>query len=79
MHDVSSWMHPKETMDKLISVLNRQIEDQDGDEITQITKKLIADTEESLQMIEPGQKEAMYFKFIDEATQEKRNENKIQG
>jgi len=40
---------------------------------------LIADTEESLQMIEPGQKEAMYFKFIDEATQEKRNENKIQG
>jgi len=34
---------------------------------------LIADTEESIQMIESGQeKEAMYFKFIDEATEEKK-------
>jgi len=64
MQDVSSWMHPKETMEKLISVLSRQIEDKDGDEITQITQKLINDTQESLQMIESGQKEAMYFKFI---------------
>jgi len=79
MQDESTWMHPKEIAEKLTDILNRQqIEDQDGYEIIQITKKLITNAEESLQMIESRNKEVVFFKFIDEATQEKMNEDQDQ-
>jgi len=75
--DLSIWLHPSKTLQKLSEILEQQKKDQDEDSILQITQKLVNDAEESLQMIKSNQEEAYFFKFIRKVESNEENINRL--
>ena len=52
---------------KLLEILEQQERNQEDDNIIRITKNLIHDTEDALQMIQLDSEETMFFKFIEKS------------
>jgi len=61
-----TWMHPSKAVQKLSEILKHQLQNQVEDCSIQITKNVIDDAEESLQMINLDKEKIMFYKLINE-------------